>query len=180
MLLTAPPPVEPSCGGGGSFLLRVRTLPHVLRGAVFLFILPAAPAAAEEDFRSAIWGNFGMYSLHGKEDVKLNNENYGLGIEYQFSENQSITAGTFKNSDFEQSRYLGWYWLPLSWGPLKFGGIFGVIDGYSRALNGNPFPAILPAISWQGERVGLNVYPIPGFNNNLYTALSFQLKIRLN
>ena len=120
-----------------------------------------------------------MYSLHGKEDVPLNNENYGFGIEYKYAPTQSITAGTFKNSDFEQSRYLGWYWLPVKWGPVRFGGIFGIIDGYSRALNGGAFPAVLPAISFEREWWGLTVFPIPGFNNNLYTALSFQFKFRV-
>ena len=127
-----------------------------------------------------VWVNLGMYSIHGKEEVKLNNENFGFGVEYKISESQSITAGTFKNSDFEQSRYLGWYWLPLELGPVRLGGIFGVIDGYSKARNGNAFPAILPAISYEGERFGINIYPIPGFSNNLYTAVSLQLKIRLN
>ena len=135
---------------------------------------------ADEPPQKSTWVNFGMYSFHGKEDVPLNNENYGFGIEYKYAPTQSITAGTFKNSDFEQSRYLGWYWLPLQWGPVRFGGIFGIIDGYSKALNGNFFPAILPAISYEGSRFGVNIYPIPGFENRLYTALTIQLKIKMN
>ena len=137
-------------------------------------------SSEEQSILSNAWVNFGMYSFHGKEDVKLNNENFGFGLEYKFSETQSITAGAFKNSDFEHSRYLGWYWLPLALGPVRFGGIFGVMDGYSKARNGDAFPAILPAVSYEGERFGINIYPIPSFNGNLYTAISLQLKVRLD
>jgi hypothetical protein len=103
-----------------------------------------------------------------------------LGVEYQFTETQSLTAGTFKNSDFEQSRYLGWYWLPLALGPVRFGGTFGIMDGYSKARNGKFFPAVLPAISYERSRLGVNIYPIPGFSDNLYTAISIQVKIRID
>ena len=119
-------------------------------------------------------------SLHGKEEVDLNDSNFGFGVEYQFTETQSLTAGTFKNSDFEQSRYLGWYWLPLALGPVRFGGTFGIMDGYSKARNGKFFPAVLPAISYKRSRLGVNIYPIPGFSDNLYTAISIQVKIRID
>ncbi len=164
-----------------AFIVDDRSFMRPLFALVLRCLLFAPVAsAAEEAFPRSTWMNFGMYSFHGKEDVPLNNENYGFGIEYKYAPTQSITAGTFKNSDFEQSRYLGWYWLPLQWGPVRFGGIFGVIDGYSKALNGNFFPAILPAISYEGSRFGVNIYPIPGFENRLYTALTIQLKIKMN
>jgi hypothetical protein len=143
-------------------------------------LLASAASAADGLFQRETWVNLGMYSFHGKEDVPLNSENYGFGLEYTYTPTQSITAGTFKNSDFEQSRYLGWYWLPLEWKSLRFGGILGIIDGYSKALNGNFFPAILPAISYEGSRFGVNVYPIPGFENRLYTALSIQFKFKID
>lgn len=144
------------------------------------FLLESGSVSAEEAYPTSTWINFGMYSFHGNEDVPLNNENYGFGLEYKYSPTQSITGGTFKNSDFEQSRYLGWYWLPLALGPIRFGGVFGVIDGYSKAMNGNFFPAILPAISYQGSRFGVNIYPTPGFGDYVYTALSFQINIRVD
>ena len=153
---------------------------RLIKIVLIALTLSTAPVEAGELFPKSSWINLGMYSFHGKEDVPLNNENYGFGLEYKYTPTQSITAGTFKNSDFEQSRYLGWYWLPLEWKSLRFGGILGIIDGYSKALNGNFFPAILPAISYEGSRFGVNVYPIPGFENRLYTALSIQFKFKID
>ena len=105
--------------------------------ALMLSYLLLAPAtrAADELFPQETWANLGMYSFHGKEEVPLNNENFGFGLEYKFTPTQSITAGTFKNSDFEQSRYLGWYWLPLEWGRIRFGGIFGEVESNETACN---------------------------------------------
>ena len=124
-----------------------------------------------------------MKRVHPKIDPKLTViflfMIYGVSI-WWITETQSLTAGTFKNSDFEQSRYLGWYWLPLALGPVRFGGTFGIMDGYSKARNGKFFPAILPAISYERSRLGVNIYPIPGFSDNLYTAISIQVKIRLD
>ena len=166
----------------GKWLHLTKILGSALVILMSAFSNPSNADAAdhEQENDRELWINFGMYSLHGKEEVDLNYSNFGFGVEYQFTETQSLTAGTFKNSDFEQSRYLGWYWLPLALGPVRFGGTFGIMDGYSKARNGKFFPAVLPAISYKQSRLGVNIYPIPGFSDNLYTAISIQVKIRID
>ena len=37
----------------------------------------------EQENDHELWINFGMYSLHGKEEVDLNDSNFGFGVEYQ-------------------------------------------------------------------------------------------------
>ena len=126
------------------------------------------------------WLNPGFYSYHFKKDVNLNNNNLGLGLEYRYSTTSSITAGGFHNSDWKTSKYFGWAWQPLALGQVRFGGVIGGIDGYPKAFHGGWFPAILPEASFEHNRLGANIIFTPGYKDRLYSALSFQLKIKLN
>jgi hypothetical protein len=129
---------------------------------------------------SEIWVNPGFYSYHFNKDQELNNSNPGLGVEYRYSTVSSLTVGGFFNSDRHTSHYAGWYWQPLAIGTVRFGAVMGGFDGYPRMNNGNWFFSIIPVASIEGERIGMNFIFIPTYKDQVYGALSFQLKIRLD
>lgn len=147
----------------------------------------AAPACADNLFQeidsqplSELWINPGFYSFHFDSSKHLNNDNYGLGAEYRFSTTMSATAGRFYNSDRRYSNYAGVYWQPIALGPLRLGAVGGAFNGYPRARNGGWFPAVIPAISYEYQRVGANIAVIPGYKDRLYGAISIQLKFRIS
>jgi hypothetical protein len=148
-------------------------------------LLPVAALAGEliqtidQQPLSELWINPGFYSLHFDRDKNLNNNNWGLGAEYRFSTTMSATAGRFYNSDRRYSNYAGVYWQPVALGPLRLGAVAGAFNGYPRARNGGWFPAVIPAISYEYQRVGANIAVIPGYKDRLYGAISIQLKFKL-
>jgi hypothetical protein len=147
------------------------------------FALPLAHAAGftvtESKPISELWINPGLYSVHFQRDKGFNDNNFGFGVEYRYSTVSSVTAGVIDNSDRRTSHYAGWYWQPVSLGPVRLGGVVGVIDGYPKFHDGGWFPAVLPAASVEYKRVGLNVLVIPTYKDRVHGAISFQLKLKV-
>jgi hypothetical protein len=128
---------------------------------------------------SELWLNPGFISHHFQTDKGLNNNNYGLGVEYRYSTSSAFTAGQFYNSDRQTSHYVGWYWQPVSLGALRLGGVIGGFDGYPKMLNGGWFPAVIPVVSYEYQSVGANIAFVPTYKDRLYGAISVQLKVKL-
>ena len=133
-----------------------------------------APVAKNE-----LWLNPGLLSYHFDEGKNFNAVNYGFGGEYKFSSVASVTAGTFRNSNYRQSNYVGLYWQPIAIGPVHIGVVAGGFNGYSSNNNGGWFPAMLPALTLEGKSVGLNVILIPTIGDRVSGSLSFQLKFKV-
>ena len=129
---------------------------------------------------SEFWVNPGFYSYHFKKDANLNNNNLGLGGEYRYSTTSSVEVGGFHNSNWKISHYIGWNWQPVELGAVRFGGVVGLINGYPNAFHGGWFPAVLPQASFEHKNIGANIIFTPGYQDRLYAAFSFQLKIKLN
>lgn len=129
--------------------------------------------------KSSLWINPGLYSYHFDQNKNFNSLNYGLGLEYQFSSVASITVGSYRNSYYQTSSYVGAYWQPLAVGPFHLGIVAGGFNGYSNTHNGGWFPAILPVIALEGDRVGVNLIIIPSISNRVAGSLSFQLKVKV-
>lgn len=128
--------------------------------------------------KSELWLNPGLYSYHFDRGRDFNSANYGLGAEYKFSSVASITIGTYRNSYYDQSNYIGAYWQPIAVGPIHLGFVAGGFNGYSNTHAGGWFPAILPAITWEGQLVGFNLLVIPTISSRIAGSLSLQLKIK--
>jgi len=126
----------------------------------------------------ALWVNPGLYSVHF-QDGDYNDENWGLGLEYRLTKDWSVSAGSFKNSDWETSHYFSFYWQPWMLGPIKLGATLGALDGYPNYKDGDWFFAVIPAATYEGKRVGLNVLLVPSYKDRLHGAISFQFKFRL-
>jgi hypothetical protein len=129
--------------------------------------------------KSELWLNPGLLSYHFDESKNFNAVNYGFGGEYKFSSVASLTAGTFRNSNYQQSNYIGIYWQPIAIGSMHIGVVAGGFNGYSSNNNSGWFPAMLPALTLEGKSVGLNVILIPTIGDRVSGSLSFQLKFKV-
>ena len=125
-----------------------------------------------------VWLNGGFYSYHFQRDKGLNDSNPGLGAEWRFSTVASATVGRFYNSDRAYSNYAGVYYQPWKIGPVRIGAVVGGFSGYPKMRDGGWFPAAIPTLSYEYERVGVNVAIVPSYKDRLYGALSIQLKLK--
>ena len=152
---------------------------HLLCSALDMLLWPSLALADTPPAKSSLWLNAGFYSLHFDTQRGLRNPNPGLGLEYRLNEDWSVTAGRFMNSDSAHSNYVGAYYQPWAFAGSKWGVVMGAFNGYPLAFNGGWFPAVLPVVSWEGQRYGLNVAFVPPLKDRLYGAVSFQLKVKL-
>ncbi len=125
-----------------------------------------------------VWINGGFYSYHFQRDKGLNDSNPGLGAEWRFSTVASATVGRFYNSDRAYSNYAGVYYQPWKIGPVRIGAVVGGFSGYPKMRDGGWFPAAIPTLSYEYQRVGVNVAIVPSYKDRLYGALSIQLKLK--
>ncbi len=129
--------------------------------------------------KSELWLNPGLFSYHFDENKNFNSVNYGFGAEYRFSSVASVTVGTYRNSYYHASTYIGAYWQPIAVGPVNIGIVAGGFNGYANTNNGGWFPAVLPALTVEGSLLGLNLILIPTIPNRVSGSLSLQLKIKV-
>ena len=167
-------------------LTRRLSLMTLMAGVFLVLWTPRALLAQErtenpvKDSHHTLWLNAGFYSVHFDTDKGFRNNNLGLGLEATLNENWSVTAGRFINSNNAYSNYAGAYYLPFHWGRWKAGVVGGTFNGYPNAFDGGWFPAILPVVTVEGERFGLNIALVPPLKDRLYGAVSFQLKLKVN
>jgi hypothetical protein len=155
---------------------------------ILIAMLALAPIAAHADDlftkidpapRSELWVDTGFATYHYDRHADLNGRNGGLGAEYRFNAATAVTAGRFYNSNREYSSYAGVIWQPYSLGPAKLGAVVGAFNGYPHMRNGGWFPALIPVVTFEYERVGLNIGIVPSYKDRLYGGISFQLKFKL-
>ncbi|WP_036214027.1 hypothetical protein [Massilia alkalitolerans] len=147
----------------------------------------AAPLAQADDLftridtapRSEFWLDTGFATAHFDSDKDLNGANKGLGAEYRFNGATAATLGRFYNSDRRWSNYAGVIWQPYALGPVRLGLAIAAFDGYPNMRDGGWFPAAIPTLTYEYQRVGLNVGIIPSYKDRLYGGVSFQLKFKL-
>ncbi|MEM8513822.1 hypothetical protein RCH14_003158 [Massilia sp. MP_M2] len=158
-----------------------------MRTLYLLALLGAAPLAHGADFftkidsapASELWIDTGFYTAHFDGDKDLNNNNKGLALEYRFSGTLAATGGRFYNSDRAWSNYAGVIWQPYAVGPVRVGLALAAFDGYPKTRDGGWFPGVIPTLTYEYERVGVNVGILPNYKDRLYGGISFQLKFKL-
>ena len=133
----------------------------------------------EPKTKNQLWINPGMVSYHFQKDQNLNGGNWGAGLEYRFNTVASVTAGRFYNSDRAYSNYAGVYYQPVAIGPFKIGAVFGGFNGYPQTNSGGWFAAAVPALTWEGNWVGSNVFLIPTVGDRVHGAIALQLKLKV-
>ena len=135
-------------------------------------------AIADHEPKKELWLNPGMFSYHFDRDRSFNSRNLGFGAEYRFSSVASFTMGTYNNSYHESSNYIGAYWQPILMGPFKFGAVAGGFNGYSKTHDGGWFPAIVPALTYEGDRFGVNLLLVPSIPDKVAGSISVQFKLK--
>lgn len=153
------------------FLLLAALAPLARADGLFTKIDPAA--------RSEFWLDSGFVTAHFDSGKDLNGANKGLGAEYRFNGAMAATVGRFYNSDRQWSNYAGVIWQPYAIGPVRVGLVIAAFDGYPKMREGGWFPAAIPTLTYEYQRVGLNVGIIPSYKDRLYGGVSLQLKFRL-
>lgn len=159
---------------------------YIFKALVCISLISISPASQAATFTiikpkpaSELWLNPGTLSYHFQRDKGLNGNNLGLGAEYNYSTVSSVMIGEFNNSDRYTSHYLAWHWQPIGLGPVRFGAVAGLIDGYPNMLDGGWFFAVIPTIGINYKYIGANLLLIPSYQNRLYGAISLQLKLRV-
>lgn len=150
---------------------------------VFLLGATALVEAIAEEDSPQIWLNPGLYSMHFKRDAGFRENNIGFGAEVLFTDEHALMAGSFINSDRDRSRYALYQWRPLHWkvfsAKVSAGIAAGAFDGYPKYQKGEWFGAVLPLLSVEGERFGVNFALIPNIPNRMSGAVAVQVKLRV-
>lgn len=139
----------------------------------------AEPLSSAPGEAPSVWLNPGFYSYHFQRNMGFRDNNYGLGVQFQFSSSQSAVAGYYRNSEDFASHYIGWAWQPLSLGRARIGLVAVAMDGYPKMDNGRWFLGALPLVSFEYRRVGINFTVIPTYQNKINGAFVTQLKLRV-
>lgn len=148
---------------------------------------PAAPADAGEPgdaFRREVWVASGFLSYHVRNRDRYRQGNSGIGGEWRFSRQWQLNVGHYNNSVGRDSNYFQVAWMPAIFGNekalrLRAGASLGVVNGYPQARGGGYFPTLVPVVSVEWKRVGLNVVYIPTVGGRVDGAVALQLKARL-
>jgi hypothetical protein len=140
------------------------------------------PQATLRSADHRVWVSPGFLTWHASEPANrtLEGRNPGIGLDWQWSAEQRLSIGRFRNSDREPSRYGALYHQPLVYGPWRIGLALGVMDGYPNYRQGRPFPAILPVASWEQLQWAVDWAFIPTISDRLYGGVSFRLRLRLH
>ncbi|MES2125909.1 MAG: hypothetical protein V4463_01435 [Pseudomonadota bacterium] len=144
------------------------------RSALLILALCAGAACAND-----AWLDTGFATYHFQSDKNLNGKNPGLGAEYRINEASAVTLGRFYNSDRQHSNYAGMYYQPWNVAGVRLGAVFGGFNGYPRMRDGGWFLAAIPAMTWEYQRVGINVAVVPTYKDRLHGGISVQLKLKV-
>lgn len=148
-----------------------------------LCVLSCGVHAAEPGFQTQVWINPGFYSYHFDRDKDLRENNTGLGVEALLAPDHGLMAGTFMNSRDERSYYAAYLWRPLHWRPgdthISAGIAIAAIDGYPTYRDGGWFLSLLPLLSIEYRRIGVNFSIIPTIKDRIDGAVAVQIKLRV-
>jgi hypothetical protein len=120
----------------------------------------------------------GIQSYHSDRGANYNEDNRGLGLEYDVGPHSKLAAGHFLNSVNKDSQYLGAALLArILQSPVRVGGLLGLINGYPEMRGGGFFPMAAPMLTYEGKNFGLNVLGLPKVGN-VSPVVAAQMKVR--
>lgn len=161
----------------------------ILKCMAPLFLLHGAAPVSADQWSLLVNGK----AIHLEKPVgtKYNEENWGAGVQYDFTSKDSkwvpfLTVSGFKDSNKNPSYYAG--------GGVLYRHAFGAeknslhLDAGLVAfamirkdfMHGNPFLGALPVVSFGNDRVALNVTYIPKVDPKLIPLIFLQLKVGIN
>lgn len=115
-------------------------------------------------------------SYHFDRGQGYNELNLGFGLERELNDRWRLGAGYFRNSNRDDSLFVGATYAPWSLYGAQFGMALGVVTGYDDRI----LPLAVPTAIWETHGgVGLNIVLIPPADGKP-GALGFQMKWRLD
>jgi hypothetical protein len=156
--------------------------------AMAFAILIATPAQAGQ------WSlliNGKAVHLDEQPGIEYNEENWGGGVQYDFDMTPGkwvpfVNASVFDDSNKNLSYYAGGgtvrrFALGKEEGALHLdAGLVAFLMVRKDFKGGDPFPGLLPVVSFGTQRVALNVTYIPKVDPKMVPIVFFQLKIGLH
>jgi hypothetical protein len=155
--------------------------------ALLLALAVAAPAGAQQavqqptpaPYDTQWWFTPGAVSRHFERQSEFNQTHPQFGFEYFWRPNTALIFGTYKNSNYLWSRYVGVNWTPLELGPIRLGATAQITNNYIAARDRKPFPFAAPMASFEYRRFGLNLYAVPTIRD-VTGAVALQVKFRFD
>jgi hypothetical protein len=157
---------------------------------VALALTTLLPAPVQADQLSLLINGKAIH-LDQPDGVDLNEDNWGAGLQYDFDITKSkwvpfLSASGFRDSNENMSYYAGGGTMRrFSCGETENSlhldaGVVAFLMVRKDYNNGDPFPGVLPAVSFGTNRVALNVTYVPKIDPKMVPIIFFQLKIGLN
>ena len=118
----------------------------------------------------------GKVDSKGRQVLDYNHSNNGVGIVLRFHEDYSLTMGTYFNSLYQDTVYMGFGYQPYHYrteylGTWSAGVVTVLATGYNKS---DKVIVPLPIVNYQYKRVGINFIVLPSI---VYSA---QLQFKLN
>lgn len=130
--------------------------------------------------------------LGAPKNSSLNEENWGLGVQYDFNVSQNhwlpfVAVSGFLDSVENPSYYVGGgmmrrFMITQSAArPLYFdAGLIAFMMTRENYKGGDPFPGVLPALSFGTDKLAVNITYIPSVDPKLIPLWFFQLKVSMD
>lgn len=140
---------------------------------------------SDSSTRHSVWLSSGFVSRHFANQEQYTQPNPGFGLAFKQDENWAFTAGRFRNSLGDTSRYAQLQWSPsvlqTNWGELKVMPAIsaGFVDGYRVTREGKFFPSFLPLVKFEYRRAGVNLIYVPSIAGKVDGALALQASLRV-
>jgi hypothetical protein len=135
--------------------------------ALLITFLCKSALAADD----SLWVTTGLRSWHTNENYwHYRQNNDGIGLSYEMPNKINIVAGTYMNSDNNQSNYLGASYQPLDFSGVRLGILGGFFSGYTSARLVTP---LIPMASYEYKKVGIDLFWVP----SKVTALQLKFKL---
>lgn len=100
-----------------------------------------------------------VHSFHKDRTGGFREDNWGLGAECPLADNWHVIGGGYENSIRERSFYTGAMYLPWKHGSWSFGGVGGVISGYTTKQK---FTILsVPLVKYETATWGFNLLVVP-------------------
>lgn len=128
-----------------------------MRTLLAAMLLAAAGAACAQDW-IAVHG----LAKHLDGRIHCNSTTSGLGFERGVTAAFRTIAGFYRNSNCRYSAYAGAAYLPIEVGPVRLGGLAGLVTGYRMS----PLPAAGFVAAFEWRRFGIDVVLIPPYNES--------------
>lgn len=106
--------------------------------------------------KAQTWLTAPLASLHMPRSG-YNQVNLGIGLEHHVAERWRLVIGTYRNSNREDSVYVGAIYTRWRLGDCRLGTSIGLVSGYGRDI----LPMVAPAIAYERKGWGLNLILIP-------------------